>query len=201
MEELDTINQRLADTYGLFENGWANWRIVWGDDQREIRFGTFPKFSEAGIYLGEFTGWQEVPKYSQWIKHAWVLERLFPVPALNTKELTSKLSYEPVWVFRDGKDNPLPYNWDVCLIVINSILNESARRMGVKYKDPELIEGEAAEIELERIKKLEIELFGNDTEVSDALFYKQGIVVPNNFESNQEKENGIRATEQPPTID
>jgi hypothetical protein len=185
MENLEQINQRLIDHFGLFEDGQPNWRIVWSDDQREMRYGTYPKYSEHGIYLGEYTGVLEVPKYSQWITHKWVLERIFPVPAMNSKELITKLSYEPVWVFEDGKGQSLPYKWEVAKLVIDSIYEEGARVAGVKqYHDPDQIPEEAIENEKKRLEALQSELFGNETEVGDALAHHQGVTVPSNYEAN-----------------
>ena len=103
----------------------------------------------------------------------YILERLVIIPDMNAHELpTEKLSYEPIWVYRDVQDNPLPPLWDVTKIIVDTLyaaLGKKSLRNYVENPD---------ENKEKRIKKIQEELFGNETDVSDALTYKSGIVVP-----------------------
>ena len=174
MEQLETINQRLKDFYGLFENGEPNWRIVWSDDQREKRFGTYEDTTENGIFLCEVTEWRELPKYP-FVKHKYILERLIPVPEGNADELTTKLSYESMWVFQDHFGNSLPPHFDVCQLIIATIYENMTRSKGVKrYKTPEL-EMQTKEAIAARLEVTEKALFGNETSLGDALAYDSAV--------------------------
>src|SRR5262245_39378534 len=122
MESIERLNYRLVRNYGYFDSTiYPLWRIVWSEDQFENRYGTYEKHDSHGNWIGQYTGFQEVPKYRQYIREKWVLERCMPVPLPNAHELTTKTTYEPVWVFQDKDKNALPPNWEVTLIVIETI--------------------------------------------------------------------------------
>ncbi len=176
MESIEMLNERLLNNYGKFEFV-PLWRVVYSDDQFEKRLSWF---TDEGFQLLTPV-MKELPKYKQWIHNKYLLERAMPVPMINEQELTGKISYEPVWVFEDGHGNPLPPKWEVIQLVIHSVYQASAMSVGAKYKDPENDPNEALEIKNQRIIKLEEELFGNESEVGDALKYRQGVVVPSNF--------------------
>lgn len=173
METLEALNKRLSDNYGLFEDGRPNYRIVWSDDQVEKRFGTFPKYTESGIFLGNTTEVREVLKYP-YLAHQFVLEKLMPVPNLNVEELGLRLSYEPLWGFRDRFGNPVKPTWLGIEFLITTIRENSQKHNGVKYPTPEL-ELQTLEAQFERQKLLEEELFGNETPVGDALKWDSAV--------------------------
>jgi len=175
MESIGALNKRLIDYYGLFEGGEPNFRLTWSDSETEKRLGTFNDFTSEGIFLRTVTEVREVPKYRQWIHHKWILERLTVVPELQRRELAdAKVSYEPLWVFEDKNGKPLPPKWEAIQAIINfSQPHESS----IPYQE-ELGSDE------ERIIKLQAELFGNESEVADALAYKEAITVPTNYEKN-----------------
>lgn len=187
METLETINRRLIDRFGKYLDGQPNYRVVWSEDQIEKRLSNFNHF---GIEL--LTPIViEAPKYRQYIHNKWILERLIEVPIIFQDQALHKLSYEPLWVFEDGKGNALPVKWEVIEIVLDNVHRASAEAVGAKYKDPDIelkdpkIFREAQE---EKLKTIQEMLFGNETEVSDALTYREGIVVPQNY-TTQPKEN------------
>ena len=182
LEKVERINQRLIDQYGLFENGQANWRVIFSHDEFEYRHGCFATYDVHGNYIGEVEETRYVPKYRQWADNLYILERLLPVPDMQRRELVSKLSYEPVWTFRDIKGNPLPPKWEAIVLIIDSVLEASAHAVGVKYKDPESDPLEAIEIKKKRVDDLVVDLFGNETQTGDALAHKQAIIVPRNYE-------------------
>lgn len=176
METLESINQRLKDIYGI-ETDSSNpiWRVVWSDDQLEKR--------QTDYVNGVFhltPQIVELKKYGH-IQSKYVLERLVLVPEHQQKELCGiKKSYEPMWTFEDAHGNPLPPKWEVCEIVIDSVY---AKQYGpqhlAKYKRTN--EDEARD-EAQRLAEIHAELFGNETEVTDALAHKEGVVVPSNYD-------------------
>src|SRR5262245_53185031 len=119
LEPIEVLNARLIDRYGKFEDGRANWRVVFSDEQFEHRFDTFVDRNTAGNVLREFRGIRLVPKYP-FMPHQYVLERLLPVPEQNALELTTTTSYEPVWGFTDQHGNPLPPRWEAIEFVIKT---------------------------------------------------------------------------------
>lgn len=187
-EPLEVINQRLIDRYGLFENGQARYRLVWSEDQFEHRFGEYTEFDVNGNYIGMKRGFCYVPKYKQWLPNQWVLENLVAVPEMN-KELTTKLSYEPLHgftnVYTGAKIDP---TWRAIEFLIENMRLRMAELVGVKYIDPLIAESDpkiAFEARELKLKQLQEELFGNETDVTDALAYHEGVSVPSNYkESN-----------------
>lgn len=171
--EVIRINQHLIDHFGLeTSTGQAIWRCVWSDDQYEKRLiHTTPE----GLILS-YPEVKEVPKYD-YFEHKYVLERLVVVPEIQERELpVSKLSYEPLYIFEDVYGNALPPKFEACKFVIDAIYAAQGKKSLRNYAT---IEGDP----IKRFKELEEALFGNETEVGDALHYKEGIVVPGIKES------------------
>ena len=172
-ETIVNLNQRLSDYYGLFESGQPNYRIIWSTDEYEIR-------------LTDNKGFQEVPKY-MYARDRFILEKLIPTPELNSNELISRLTYEPLWVFEDRHGNPLSPIWQAIEMIISTVNRQLAEagRMGVKYKDPESDPNEAIEAKSKRVDSLLDDLFGNETAIGDALAHGYGVVVPNSYKDKQ----------------
>lgn len=175
-EKIETINTQLVDLFGIDTiTGMAIWRVVWSDDQREKRLSVF---TEAGIEL-IYPVVMELPKYA-YIKERYVLERLVVVPEINQDEIpASKLSYEPIWVFRDKDGNYLPPKLAAAKFVVDTVYAAMGKTSLAKYKDTE--ENTTEEGRQQRVDKLQEELYGDETDTCDALRYKEGIVVPSNF--------------------
>lgn len=184
--QLEEINKRLLDRYGETENK-PNFRIVWSENELEKRW---TQFTDEGLSLLQ-PEVRELPKYRQYVHDKYILEKLSVVPEFIKSDLVEKLSYEPLWVFETRKGEYLPANWGACKIIIEQML-DSVRTAGMtKHADPdgglttpELIEKKRAEIE-----DLERTLFGNETDVGDALAYREGVVVPQNFKESSFKES------------
>jgi hypothetical protein len=170
-EPIESINKRLADQYGIeTESTLPIWRVVWSNDQLEKRLMDVSPTGISLIHPMVF----EVPKYLT--KDRFILERLVYVPEEQQKELAGvRKSYEPLWVFESVQKEYLPPRTDACQFVIDLVLAAMNRRPGEMAKYVEVDDKE------ERIAKLSEELFGNETQVSDALTYKEGIVVPNSY--------------------
>ena len=172
-EDLERINYWLLRDFGRFENGEPNWRIVYSDDQYEKRLGDFIDRTSEGVFIREVTEVREVPKYP-YIKAKYVLERLLASPSI---ELTvNKLTYEPVWTFEDEKQNWLPPNYGVAKFVIETVYQQAAKAVGVKYKDPYSDPKTAPEVRKAEVDKIIEELYGNETAVGDALSIGEAIV-------------------------
>jgi len=179
MESIEVLNQRLIDHFGLdTSTNQPIFRIVWANDQVEKRM---MDTLDSGIQLLHPVV-REVRKYN-YLKDVWVMERLVIVPDFQQKELTDvKLSYEPLWVFVDSTGNPLPPIWDAAKVVIDTLYAALGKRPLV-LSDPDA----SPEKKEERITAIQQELFGDETEVGDALRYREGVVVPNNYSSEKEK--------------
>jgi hypothetical protein len=171
MESVETLNERLIDYFGRDTvTGQAMFRISYSDEQYEMRLC---ETTESGIQL-IFPVVRLAKKYP-YIKSMYVLERLVVVPEVNQPELpASKLSYEPLWTYCDDKRNSLPPVWPVTQFAIDTLYAALGKTNLAKYVEP-------TETRDERIQKIQEELFGNETDVSDALTYKEGIVVPSNY--------------------
>lgn len=175
METIEAINKRLKDYFGLFETtDKPNYRIVFSDEQFENRL---TNRSREGFILQQ-AEFRKMPKYS-WIKSKYILEKLIPVPPQNLHELTEPLSYECIWVFEDRHGNPLPPIWSAIELILDT-LHKQMTGIIKKYTDPEM----EPEANNKRVDQLVEDLFGNETEISDALTYKQGIVVPSNYKEH-----------------
>jgi hypothetical protein len=171
MVPLEHINNQLKFTFGQdISSSRPMFRIVFSDDEREHRHGTWEDYDRNGTKIREVTETREVPKYP-WIKGFYVLEHLVAVPEINMQELAGKkVSYEPIWVFRDDNKMPLPPRYDVCCVVIESMREGMKRARGAKYKQDNSVE--AKEV---RIQGIMDELFGNETRVGDGLAHKSGV--------------------------
>lgn len=176
MESIEALNQRLIDHFGIdSNNGQAQYRIVWANDQREKKL---MRETAAGVQL-LFPEVMEVPKYP-YLKDLYVLERLVVVPEDNRKELAGiKLSYEPIWSYRDANSMPLPPIWTATKFIIDVLHAALGKKSLRKYVDSE--ENTTPEGMDARITKLCEELFGNENETTDALAYREGVVVPTNY--------------------
>jgi hypothetical protein len=183
IEPLEVINQRLIDYFGLYEDRPA-WRLVFSEDQLEKRLGTFNEYTPDGFFIRQVTEVRLVPKYRQWIHKKWVLERLTAVPQFQQDELLVPLSYEPIWVFEDKKGNPLPPIWLAIEFIIQHVYGVQGKKQAPMV-DPN------ADYET-RIENLQKFLFGNESDISDALAYKEAIVNP--YQSDKGRENGDRIT-------
>lgn len=178
MESVDTLNQRLIDNYGTdIVTNQPIYRIVKAWDQFEKRLGEYEDYTESGIFIRRVFERREVPKYRQILPEGtWVLEKLVLVPEHQQEELGAKISYEPLFVFIHFKTNtPLPPIWSVTRITIDAHELALGRNGFRKYHDMTLEEKEKELMEMENY------LYGNETKTTDALAYKEGVVVPNNY--------------------
>ena len=181
MESVEILNERLRSIYGLDSNTAKSiFRIVWSEDQLEKRL---VDTLDSGILLLH-PEVREVKKYP-YIRRRYILERLVVVPEVNLSELpTQKLSYEPIWTY-EANGNALPPTWPATKVIVDILYAALGKKSLRKYIESE--KNTTEEGRIERVKKIQEELFGNETETGDALRYKEGIVVPSSY-SGQKKE-------------
>lgn len=169
-ESIESINIKLLNEYGmeLHCGNKPRFRVVFSEDQYEKRITSY---TDEGLEL-TIPEVRLLPKYKQYIKAKYVLERLIPV--VGETDLVEKVSYEPAWVFQDKSGNYLPPFFDGCKLVIESLLNAVDRAgLFTKYKDNNI----SREEHLAHIEKVEAELFGNESSITDALAAKTAVTV------------------------
>lgn len=173
---IEEINKNLTRDFGYFDGYNPKFRLVWSEDQMEKRLSHFTPEGFALIHPEVI----EVPKYRQWIDRQFVLEKISEVPEGHEELSVNKLSYEPIWTFRNHEYIP---SYAACRFVVENLLTAMGHTGYKRYKDPE--EGLSKEDKLQKreaeLAAIQSELFGNETEVGDALAYKQGITVPSNY--------------------
>jgi|ERR1035437_1380703 hypothetical protein len=170
-EEISDINKKLLEEFGseLSCGNLPRFRVVFSEDEYEKRW---TDFNDDGFELLK-PEVRELPKYKQWIRAKYILERL--VPVVGETDLVTRISYEPAWVFEDKNKNYLPPFFEGCKYVIESMNQAMGRKdTFTKYKDKNVSEEER----LIKLKKVEDQLFGNETDLTDNLHYGSGIVVP-----------------------
>lgn len=180
MESIETLNDRLREYYGIdSDTGRPIFRIVWANDETEK---LLTDEIDGGIKL-LYPQLREVKKYP-YLKDLYVLERLVIVPDVNSKEmLGKKLSYEPLWPYADKNNQPLPPIWGATKFVIDTMYAALGKKSLRKYvEDEKNTSPEGREL---RITELQQEIFGNDTQTSDALRYKEGVVVPSSYKKGE----------------
>jgi len=181
-EQIETINRQLVDHFGIDTiNGLPMWRVVWSEDQFEKRL---MDRTDSGVVL-LVPEVRQVPKYRQWITKKYVLERLVLVPEVSQGELpSSKLSYEPIWPFQDGRQNYLPPQFEVCKIVIDTMYAALGKKSLANYKDPD---ADCVDPEIflakqrAKIDKLTEEMFGDESSFGGALVHGEGIAMPQEY--------------------
>lgn len=184
-ERVESINRQLIDLYGIDTiTGQPMWRVMWSNDQYEYRHGTYDDYTPAGIYLKTVTETRYVPKYKQWIPNKYVLEKLVVIPEVSSGDLpATRLSYEPMYPFETNSGQYLPPRLDACQFVIETVLSAQGKSSLAKYKDPAngLTGEDYAEMKSKELDTLQKELFGNETDVGDAIAHNEAIIVPRNY--------------------
>jgi hypothetical protein len=176
MESIETLNQRLVDEFGKdSDTGHPMFRIVWSNDETEMRL---MDVTDLGVELIH-PEVRLVKKYP-YMKDIYVLERLVAIPEANLIELpATKISYEPIWAYRDDENNPLPPIWPATKFVIDCLFAALGKKSMANYVDSE--KNTTPEGREQRISELQEELFGDETETGDAMRYGEAIVVPSNY--------------------
>jgi hypothetical protein len=159
---IDSINKRLLENYRVLD-GRPIYRIVWSDDQLEKRFSNkWTDWCGPIIIRSEYSATRTIKKYWYINPPCWVMEKLIFLPSSwHVKELVKELveaqngTYEPIYPFRDSRNNPLPVVSDVVDFILERLHNptkkspkdlerirEIEEEEEVKYFENELHEGE-----------------------------------------------------------
>jgi len=166
VEPIERINEYLIRDFGKWDDGRARFRVVWSEDQIE-KINSWHTDEGFDLLTPRVT---ERPKY-QYIEGRYILEQLSIVPD-HDKELTERFSYEPLWVFQDNKGGYLPPRWDACKLIIEAMYKN--RVQAGSFKKYTRDEAVAAQQEM---KEIEDQLFGNESDVTDALHLGYGVTV------------------------
>lgn len=183
MFDLKDINKRLLTKYGRFSTtDFPRYRLVWSTDQFEKRW---TKYTKDGFELIQ-PEVRELPKYRQTDPDRWVVEKCWEVIPEVNPELVEKISFEPLHIFKGDNGEYIQPSYRAVEFVIEMVHKAMATLAGAEYKDPleSIHPKDQADFERERIGKLSKELFGNETDISDALGHREGIVVPHEFTRN-----------------
>jgi hypothetical protein len=182
-EPIESINSQLVDLFGIDTvTGQPMFRVVWSEDQFEKRLTDRTK--EGFILLTPIVA--ELPKYRQWIQEKFVLERLVIIPEASRTELpTSKLSYEPLWVFKTKDQTYVPPTLWACKFVIDTLYAALGKRSLAKYVDEEA--KNPVEMKEARINQLEEELFGDESFLLGRTITGEAVVVPQSYETTQKE--------------
>lgn len=147
---INTINRRLRDDYRVLD-GRPIYRVVFSGSQYEMRKSVWREFY-GHILIREYEATKLAPKYWYFKEPCWVLEKLvFINKQVALKEILEELveagngTYEPVYVFKDKDENPLPVYWRVVEIILWH-LHHPVKMTPSDIKDVMLLE-EAAEVE------------------------------------------------------
>jgi len=181
-ESIEYINKQLVSLYGNepYADDKPRFQVVFSDDQFEKRWTDRTKDGFELLHPEV----RLLPKYRHYIQGKYILERLVPIDQSNT-DLTVLVGYEPCHVFMKANEDYIPPRLDMCCVVIDRLLSLAGRKVGVrKYNDP------AADPEYKdkMIKQMEMEIFGNETETTDALAYREGVTNhagPEHFSTQQ----------------
>jgi hypothetical protein len=172
-ESIESINERLLEEFGIEINcgSQPRFRVVFSEDQYEKRL---TDCTDEGFQLLT-PEVRLLPKYKQWIREKYILERL--VPIIGETDLVAKVSYEPCWVFQNKHGSYLPPFFEGCKHVVESLFNATGKSgVFTRYKDKNV----SAEERMIELKKVEDQLFGNESDVTDHLAYGTGVIVPGN---------------------
>lgn len=177
MENILDINARLLGQFGKDLYGNVKYRLVWSNNQLERKFGTYEDYSESGdIFLREVTEVREVPKYPH-DPDRWVLENIRP-NEVNT-ELQAKLSYEPVWIFKN-KTGPVEPQWWAIELIIK--MHRATER--VKLNQSDIDAKEEARMAMEKL--LFKTMLQNDSPIIPTMVSAgAGVFVPSNYEGSK----------------
>lgn len=173
---VERLNKQLIDLYGVDTvTGDAIYRVAWSEYTEK----RITRFTETGIELLH-PQLIERRKYS-YIHNKWVLENLVLVPEWQQYELAgAKISYEPLMPFERKGEAIMP-SLQACQFIIDAIRSVSRKTNLAKYVEDD---GNGLQAKLKEAAKLYEELFGNETDVTDALSTGSAVINPYQKESN-----------------
>ena len=181
MTDAEYINHWLMDQ-DKTRNNEPKYRLVWSDDQREYRHGTFNDFY-GEIFLRSVTEVRFVPKYS-YISERWILEKWIPPERAMHPELPEsyKGSYEVFYVFEAADGSYLKPTRKVVEFIIN------ADRREIGKLTPEERRDWYAQQEVKQ-RQADIDSLGDSTALVSLLHNREAITVPDLSKIKKETTN------------
>jgi hypothetical protein len=154
---IDALNKEMHDRYRVLD-GRPIYRLVWSDDQLEIRRGLTRDYY-GHIFIREYFSVGPRKKYWYFKNPCWILEKLTFIQGQQAlKEVIAELveanngTYEPVFPFVDKDFNPLPVSALVLDIVLWKLHNPTTPLTPSQLDDLRM------KIEAEEVKYFEEEL-------------------------------------------
>lgn len=152
---VEAINKSLLEQFRVLD-GRPIYRLVWSDDQYEVRKGKFSDFY-GHIFLREVTAIRNIKKYWYIQEPCWIMEKLIFIEGhAALKDIVSELVeagngvYESVFAFGNK-----PVAWEVIDFILHTLHNpqrpdpakvkameELEEKNEVKYFEDELSDGE-----------------------------------------------------------
>lgn len=175
----EEFNRRLKEKMGVDTvTGLQMWRVSWAPDQYNKVLANFKDFSPSGILIREVREVREVPKYPH-LNAIYILELLMGVPSVNSEMLpTGKLTYECMHPYMHVINGTyLPPHWTLTEWVIDCYESARGRSSLKRYLDPDADGNNGLDSAKIRYAKIIEGLYGNHTNVTDALHDKTGVFV------------------------
>ena len=113
---------KLLSSYGSNPHGKPIFRIVWSDNEYEMRKGVFEEQTkESKIYLRTVVATERVKKYP-YLKQMYLFEKWFDSP--NIEELPESINgiYECIYAFKTKDEVPLPLDEDFIKFIASSLI-------------------------------------------------------------------------------
>jgi len=116
---------KLLSSYGSNPYGKSIFRIVWSDDEYEVRKGTFEEHV-GKIYLRTMVAIERVKKYP-YLKGMWIFEKWFASPKIDELPESINGIYECIYAFKSKNGVPLPLDEEVITFIANSLSKTEER--------------------------------------------------------------------------
>jgi hypothetical protein len=174
--EAQQINAWLATLERVPLRDDPMFRLVWSNDQRELRKCTQRLFL-GKTFIKEVTHTERVLKYP-WLKDRWVFEMWFSPEVVLHDELpeTNQGSYEPLYVFEGSKGDSLPLRKDVVEFLVARIRkpkSSSALIQSVIAQDLEDKEKKQDQFDKDYLDV--------STDIQSNLHFGEAVIVPPNY--------------------
>lgn len=185
MEKIETINQYLADNFGIdTATTQPIYRVVLADDQFEMRLSSY---TDTGILMLNPEA-RLLPKYP-WCKGFYVLEQLTITPEVNLKELCGvKVAYNILHKFMGADELPVPPAIWACKFIIDTIRAALGKQSLASYiEKPECISNmnEFYESKKEELNRIADELYGDESSLQGATINSgSAAFVPPNYKKD-----------------
>jgi hypothetical protein len=152
-------------------------RLVWTDEQIELRRGTYNIYY-GDVFLRTETGVLTVPKYPH-LKGRYIIERWYPPEIYFTPELPESVNggYEVKFIFEDKNYNRLPLRMRVVEILINSWMKPDPSMLARMSRDKQLAEDKEKESYNKDIEEMDV-----SSDIMSNLHFGEGIIVPASYE-------------------